>query len=274
MSEQPVVSVVVPTRNVARTLRACLESVRRQDADGVELVVVDNWSTDGSWEIARELADVAVQAGPERSAQRNEGVRTSSAQWVLWLDADMLLPDDCVRLALDTARRHDVAAVALPETTTGEGFLTACRTLERSCYLDDPSLHNPRLLRRDLLDSLGGFDESMSGPEDTWLRHQLRALDAGVRLAPTLVAHDEGRLRVREVLRKRMYYGRSLPAFAAARPGGVREQGLSTLRAFARHRRRLAGDPVHAGGMLALRAAEAGAYAVGAVQGRRRAAHV
>ena len=65
-----------------------------------------------------------------------------------------------------------------------------------------------------------------------------------------------------------MYYGRSIPAFAAVNPGRVAEQGRATVRAFWQHRRRLGLDPVHAGGMIVLQAAEAGAYALGAWQGR------
>ncbi|MGH8838464.1 MAG: glycosyltransferase family 2 protein [Jiangellaceae bacterium] len=265
----PLVSVVVPTRNSARTLEACLESVRAQKSEvRIETIVVDNDSTDGTWEIARRGADVAVRGGPERSAQRNLGVAKAHGEWVLWLDSDMLLPAGAVREALDTARREHVDAVALPECTVGTGFWTACRTLERSCYRDQMWMHNPRLLRRSTLTGIGGFDPAMAGLEDTDLRHRLRA--AGVRwaLAPVLVEHDEGHLTLGSVLAKRMYYGRSIPAFAAVNPGRVAEQGRATVRAFWQHRRRLGLDPVHAGGMIVLRAAEAGAYALGAWQGR------
>ena len=72
------VSFVVPTRNTERTLAACLASVRAQDHPDVELVVVDNASTDGTAAIAREHADIFEAAGPERSAQRNRGATLAS----------------------------------------------------------------------------------------------------------------------------------------------------------------------------------------------------
>ena len=271
MTDMPpiVASVVVPTRNSIRTIRECLLSIRAQDVAGIELIVVDNFSDDGTWAVARELADIALQSGPERSAQRNAGIAHSRADWILWVDSDMVLPTDCVRVALATADGAGASAVALPEVTVGAGYLSACRALERSCYVDDETLHNPRLMRRDLLDELDGFDERMSGPEDTSLRHQLRAAGVEVVLAPIRVVHDEGRLTLLDVLQKRVYYGRSLRTFAQAHPGALREQGLGTLRAFWRQRRRLLADPPHAIGMLGMRAAEAAAYAVGAAQGRR-----
>jgi len=266
----PLVTVVVPTRDAGRTLRACLESVRAQDHPAVELVVVDNASTAGTFEVATELADLAVRGGPERSAQRNRGVELARGEWVLWVDADMVLEPDVVSAAVSTAERTGAVAVAVPETSFGPGFWTACRALERSCYVDDPTLHNPRLIRRDYLRSVGGFDPAMAGPEDADLRLRLRADAAPTAYCrETWIRHDEGRLTLRGVAAKRAYYGRSLPAFAAAHPGAVRRQGAGTVRALARHRARLARHPVRTAGLLGLRALEAAAYGVGAWQGRR-----
>jgi glycosyltransferase involved in cell wall biosynthesis len=264
------VAVVVPTRDSMRTLPACLRSIRAQDVP-VQLIVVDNASSDGTYELARELADLAVRGGPERSAQRNAGIRLATGDWILWIDADMVLPPTTVSAALATADETGADAVAVPEVSVGAGFWTACRALERSCYLDDPSLHNPRLLRRDLLLGAGEFDQAMAGPEDTDLRLRLRS--AGTRTAlcsDVLIVHDEGRLTLRSILAKRVYYGRSLPAFAAKNPGALAGQGAGTLGALVRHRRRLARHPAHAAGLLVMRAAEAAAYAVGYQQGRRR----
>ena len=263
-------AVVVPTRDSIRTLEACLRSIRAQDVP-VELIVVDNASTDGTYELARELADTAVRGGPERSAQRNTGVRLATADWILWIDADMVLPPTTVSAALATAKESGADAVAVPEVSVGAGFWTACRALERSCYVDDPGLHNPRLLRRDLLLGDGEFDPAMAGPEDTDLRLRLRS--AGTRTAlcsDVLIVHDEGRLTLRSILAKRVYYGRSLPAFAAKNPGALAGQGAGTLHALVRHRRRLARHPARTAGLLVMRAAEAAAYAVGYHQGRRR----
>ena len=273
MLNKSLVSVVVTTRNVARTLEACLTSIRAQDYSHIELIVVDNRSDDGTQEIARRHADRLFMAGPERSAQRNLGVAKAQGEWVLWIDADMVLAPDVVSSAVEAASAAGAPTASIPERTVGEGFWTACRALERSCYLDDPTLFNPRLVRRDLLIELGGFDERMAGPEDTDLRLRLAEGSVTVAHAAGLIDHDEGRLTLRDVLRKRAYYGSSLPTFSASNPGAVREQAAATVRAFVRHRRRLASDPVHGAGLLFLRSLEAGGYAYGAARGtlaRRR----
>lgn len=269
MSERPLVSVVVPTRNNSRTIRACLQSVREQTYPRVELVVVDNHSSDETLQVATALADVAVTGGPERSAQRNLGITHAEGQWVLWLDSDMVLPPRSIELAVRTAESSGATGVALPERTIGDGFWTACRALERECYLNQPWLHNPRLVQRDYLLGEGGFDLAMSGPEDADLRLRMRAEGRGIELAPIVVDHDEGRLTVADVLRKRYYYGRSIPAFAGQHDGAVGAQGRAVLKSYAVNWRLLIRDPIHAAGMVVLRSLEVGGYAAGARRGRR-----
>jgi len=98
-SPPPEVTVVVPTRNAARTLAACLESLRAQTTP-CRTVVVDNGSTDATVTIAEQGADVVLHAGPERSAQRNYGARAYPAAIVGFIDADMILAPSVVDVFL------------------------------------------------------------------------------------------------------------------------------------------------------------------------------
>jgi len=262
------VSVVVPSRNSARTIAACLESVRAQRGVVLELIVVDNHSDDGTFEIARRYADQVILGGPERSAQRNTGVRLSRGEWICWIDSDMVLPPETLGVALAAAQLNDVRTVAIPETSFGAGYWTACRALERRCYLGDVGLHNPRLLRRDLFREIGGFGESMAGPEDADLRLRLRAAGEPIGYARSvLIAHDEGRLSLRTVWAKRVYYGRSLPALTDAHPRPMTTQCRELVLAYWRNRRLLLDDPRHLVGLLVLRTVEAVGYLAGAARG-------
>jgi glycosyltransferase involved in cell wall biosynthesis len=262
------VSVVVPTRDAAPTLRTCLQSIRAQTHPAIELIVVDNWSADGTWELALKLADVALRAGPERSEQRNAGVARARGEWVMWIDADMELCPDVVERALAAALTAGAVGVFVPERSEGSGFWTRCRTLERSCYHGEPRIEAPRLLRKGDLERDGGFGTG-AGMEDAELRTRLLAAGVPLAWADALIVHHEGRLTLGGVARKRFYYGKSLPAYQRAHPGAVSGQIGATLGALWRHRRLLAADPAHAAGVLLLRATEAGAYLAGALAARR-----
>src|SRR6266550_6199418 len=85
------VSIIVPTRNSARFLRACLDSIKRQTYRLIEIIVVDNHSTDGTIDIASEFTTSVFTFGPERSAQVNFGVRLAAGQYVYKVDSDFVL---------------------------------------------------------------------------------------------------------------------------------------------------------------------------------------
>ncbi|NLC98036.1 MAG: glycosyltransferase family 2 protein [Actinomycetales bacterium] len=268
------VSVIVPTRNNERTIEACLQSVLAQDYPDFELLVVDNSSSDGTAEIAQKLAHKFFTAGPERSAQRNRGILESAGEWILWLDSDMILPPNSVSLAVQTANEQGVIGVALPERTIGSGFWTACRALERECYLNAPWLHNPRLLNRDFMLSDGAFDEAMSGPEDTDLRFSMREAGLPIALADIVIDHDEGHLTLKEIMEKRYYYGLSIPVLQQEHDAAISTQRSEVLKAYTQNWKHLARRPVHAAGMVFMRVLEAAGYLIGARAGAKRLSQV
>ena len=190
----PLVSVVVPTKDVERTVGRCLRSIRSQTYPALELVVVDNFSSDRTFEIAEELADIAVQAGPERSAQRNLGIELATGEYVLWIDADMVLTPHVVADAVAAAQAAAATGVFIPEQTVGSGFWTACRALERRCYVGVELIEAPRLIRREWFSSHGGFVGDVAGQEDADIR--MRLLRDGSRMphVDTVILHDEGHL--------------------------------------------------------------------------------
>jgi glycosyltransferase involved in cell wall biosynthesis len=89
----------------------------------VEIIVVDNYSTDRTSEIAERWADQVVLAGPERSAQRNAGANTARSNYLLFVDSDMALQPavvrECMRLA---GPKAEAKAAVIPENSEGEGF--------------------------------------------------------------------------------------------------------------------------------------------------------
>src|ERR1022692_5165255 len=95
------VSVIVPTKNSAVTLEACLKSIKEQIYYPIELIVVDNHSSDATREIARQFTDKVFVKGPERSAQRNYGAASASGRYLLMVDSDMELDRKVVKACSD-----------------------------------------------------------------------------------------------------------------------------------------------------------------------------
>ena len=265
------ISVVVPTRNSARTLAACLSSLRTQTHPDVEVIVVDNSSDDGTADIAARLADIAENRGPERSAQRNRGAALSTGDVVVFIDSDMVLePGVLAAVAGVFDSTPVVSAVIIPERSFGEGFLTRCRVLEKSLYVGNLDVEAPRAFRRAEFDRIGGWNEQLTAAEDWDLADRTRAAGMIVGRVSTWIWHDEGRTQLPVTFAKKRYYGRWIAQYLREhRSEGGRK--LARLSLFSQPRMLLA-HPVLTVGMLVLKAVEAAGLLVGMRDERRRRA--
>lgn len=216
------VSVIVTTRNSGSTLATCLESVRRQAYRDIELLVVDNSSEDATPEIAKRYADRVADMGPERSAQRNHGARLSRGEFLLFLDADMELPEAVVADCVSSAPGMD--ALIIPEVTTGTSWLARTRSIERSSYRGSFLFEAARLVRRTAFFSLGGYDLGLTGLEDYDLEARLE--ESGCRVGHTRVPilHHEDDITLSEYLRKRTYYAIGHDRYVERHPHRARKQ--------------------------------------------------
>jgi len=264
------VSVIVPTRNSARTLEPCLQSIRSQLYHRVELIVVDNHSTDQSLEIARRYGDVIDVAGPERSAQRNRGAWLAHGDYFLFVDSDMTLAPRVVGDCLDAIRASGAPGVIIPEISSGDGFWARARSLERSCYVGDDTIEAARFFPRVEFEKSGGYDESLVAMEDWDLSMRIAS---GWRLPRTVgeIVHDEGKLRLRDALAKKRYYAASSQHYWHKHGRATLGQANLVFRpAFLRSWRRLLGHPILTAGFLSLKTLEATAVVWGVLEARSR----
>lgn len=264
----PLISVIVPTRNSLRTLSACLKSVRNQTYSRVELIVVDNFSTDGSDRIGAAEADVFIKAGPERSAQRNLGAKAAKGEYVLIIDSDMVLSDDVVADCVEIATSAN-CVVAIPEVSIGEGYWARCKAYERSFYVADATIAAARFFPRSTFLMIGGYDESLYAGED-WDLSIRASRELKLVFSRTMITHDEGRLSYVDQIRKKYYYGLNLPVFIHKHRNDASAR-LTPLRgSLYRNLRAIISRPILGVGVIALKAAEMISGCLGIIVGAVR----
>ena len=238
--ELPLVSITITTRNEAGNIENCLKSIKAQTypVGRLETIVVDNASTDETKAIAARYTDKVFDKGPERSAQRNFGMLQKSAgELVMFLDADMImapgLVEACVRAMADPA----VLALHIPEIVLGTRYFSRVRRFERGFY-DGTVIDGARFFRKEAFARVGGFDETMSGPEDWDIDKKIKTLGR-IALLPAagelpqgwpmrefilargvgpdglaaVVYHNEAEFDVLKYLSKKSYYARSFDGY-------------------------------------------------------------
>ncbi len=94
-------SIIIPVLNEAAGIEAALRALALFRTRGIEVIVVDGGSSDGTLSLARPLADRVLSAPRGRAAQMNAGATATTGDALLFLHADTRLPDDADRLAVD-----------------------------------------------------------------------------------------------------------------------------------------------------------------------------
>jgi glycosyltransferase involved in cell wall biosynthesis len=176
----PLVSVIVPARDAGPTVVDTLESVRRQTVTDLEVIVIDDGSTDDTVARVARVTDPRITvasfpaAGP--STARNRGMARARGAYLSFLDADDLWTPDKLELQLEALRRRADAGVAYSWTCEID---SAGRPLGRQPPVrHEGDVHAPMLLgfflgsgsnallRRAVIETVGEFDPGLLGVED------------------------------------------------------------------------------------------------------------
>lgn len=195
------VSVVMPVYNERDTVERAVRSIQRQRGVSVELICVDDGSTDGSLEVLRHLARsfpgmrVISQSHQGIVAALNTGLEAARHPLVARMDADDVAHPDRLRLQAHFLIRHPEVGVvgtqvrSFPAAAVSDAFydyeawsngLVTPEDIAREIFVESPIVHPSAMYRRDDVLRLGGYRD-VPWPEDydLWLRcHQ-----AGYRLA-------------------------------------------------------------------------------------------
>jgi glycosyltransferase involved in cell wall biosynthesis len=101
----PLVSVIIPTYNSARTLEECLTAVVRQNYRNIEIIITDSFSKDRTKEIARRFADKIIDAQSLARA-RKKGVDLAKGKYILFLDSDQIIAPDTIPRSVEVCEEE------------------------------------------------------------------------------------------------------------------------------------------------------------------------
>jgi len=188
------VSVVIPVYNAERYIGKAIESALRQTHPPLEVIVIDDGSTDSTADVANSFGDRIrcvrqANAGPARA--RNRGVRESRGEFVAFLDADdEWLPEHLEEAARVLDRHTDLVWFSGSYERRTEGTeaprpMRYSGPLEQDAYIGDYfaaqaktefSWTGVMVIRKDVIVAEGGFDEELRGDEDVnlWFRIALQ----------------------------------------------------------------------------------------------------
>jgi len=178
------VSVIIPTYNRSGFVKEAVNSVLAQKNVSVEVIVVDDGSTDATAEVLESFGASIRRVYQPRagvSAARNRGIRMAESEWLAFLDSDDLWLPRKLERQLDFLARHPDLKVCQTE----EIWIRDRKRLNPRKYHEKPEGHcfplllerclvspSAVIIHRDLFEEVGLFDETLPACEDfdLWLR--------------------------------------------------------------------------------------------------------
>lgn len=177
----PEVSVIVPVFNGAQWLPVALRSVYSQDLDRIEVIVLDDGSSDSSWDVVQGIADgrcVSVRhANRGLAATLNRGISMARGRYVARQDQDDIVLPGRLRKQFEYLEAHPEVAMVGTWAQIYEGENPSQRFHRHPCtneairlelLFDNPFVHASVMIRTDVLRALGGYseDKTRQPPED------------------------------------------------------------------------------------------------------------
>lgn len=198
----PVLSIIVPALNEATGIEGCLERLQPLRQQGVELILADGGSGDGTTELASPLIDRAVSSPRGRALQMNAGANAASGDVLLFLHGDSQLPHGAARLILEGLRqtgrqwgRFDVRLSGSHPMLRLVGFLMNLRSRLTGVATGDQAMFMTRAAYR----ATGGFP-AIALMEDIAMSARLKRVGQPLCLAAQVVTSSR-RWESRGILR-------------------------------------------------------------------------
>ena len=172
MCRHPGFSFIMPTYNRAFCIAGAVDSVLAQNYDNLELIIVDDGSTDGTEDVirsryARELACGRIKYlhGEHRGVcpARNIGLKQASKEWIAYIDSDNAIVPDFVATYLKAMRWHPWTKIFYAQYRGNSSGVVSGKKFSRKSLIKGNYIDMGALVHaREIYHKLGGFDENLT----------------------------------------------------------------------------------------------------------------
>lgn len=236
MPKLPLVSLIIPVYNEERYLASCLSTLASQSYNPLEIIVVDDSSTDKSLEIAKHYpVKILRQSHLGPDAARNLGAKAAKGSILVFPDADMSFDPDYVKHIVQPIISHQaVGTFCIDEMVANPGNIWSCcwsinsgLPINRRIPEDYPPVCNVfRAIRKDVFVSAGGLDAQGNYNDDSTFSKKsgLWAI-----AAPKAICYHHNPETLAEVFFSTRWMGRS-PLFPKTLKNFLRYSPLNSIR--------------------------------------------
>lgn len=214
------VSIIIPTKNSASTLAACIDSIKDQKYPSHEIIVVDTNSTDGTVALCERNNILVLQSNWQTLGSRSIGLSRASGEFVLMLDSDQILEPGCIENCVNLMKVCDMVCLEEkahnPRTMIQKMYDADRKLIHKNADLQlDPvfGVLAPRFYRKSVLEkAFAQIPKDIlpfaTGTEDKIIYYESLQISSKVQILSNAIRHLEPEGIV-QLWRKNHRYGRS-----------------------------------------------------------------
>lgn len=268
------VSIIIPTYNSEKHIRSCLDSLHRQPYKHIEIIVVDQSSSDQTTSLAKKMgARLAVLPKPKfyspPTASRNKGAKLAKGSILYHLDSDMIVSPRLISEIVDTMKNNpDIGALVVHEQDKTHGFWSKCKALERKSYWGNDNIESARVVRKEIFIKVDGYDEKLNSGEDFDIHRRYKGVTK-IAFCKNVVYHNLGELHFWRMIKKKYSYGKTATKYFNKHAVSGKDILLEQGRCFLKNYKLFLSHPVLGSGAILLKCTEFGAGGVGALVSKK-----
>ncbi len=166
------VSVIISTKNSSKTLVRCLNSIIDQSYRQIEILIIDNNSSDNTKVISKKYNIKVFNHGFERSSQRNFGAKLAKGNYLYFVDSDFILNKKVITECIYKIKDYD-AIVVHNSPDIRISWIAKIRKFEVDMYKYDLTYSAARFFKKNVFFDIGGYNEKLIAGEDYDLQNKL-----------------------------------------------------------------------------------------------------
>ncbi len=179
MTNKPIISVMMPTYNNAKYIKQAIESIYAQNYDNIEIIVVDDGSTDNTKEIVQQYKDIKYFYIEHKgiSVARNTALENAKGEYIAFLDSDDYWLPNKLNTQMQYFKDHPDCEIVFTKYENffeDEKLKTNKRAMHEKMMEKFLKQYLPSsIIKKELFEKYGTFGENFSGVEDTVFLYRL-----------------------------------------------------------------------------------------------------
>ena len=184
MNSEPKVSIIIPTYNQSQYLEEAVESVLNQTYKNIEIIIVDDGSTDNTPEVIKSFDNKIIyiqQKNKGASGARNTGIKKANGQYIAFLDSDDLWLKNKLEKQIKFIQNNPEIGllgtgcyqmIDINKMIYKKIFPAKNEILQKDLIKYNPFIQSSVMIKKDVFNSIGLYDEKFKESEDydLWLR--------------------------------------------------------------------------------------------------------